>query len=327
MIPPLRVRRVILIGLLLIIFLGSYPMSILAETYDSFVTMLQNPNSKVQMMGKEQLALFIKKNLLKSQFNYGPEQYTENIFYFGYFTNTKIQDLAIGISLPPYRGNLVILSQKDGHYTPMSIITGIGFVESMKSANLFPGPLEQLVLNLYGGGSGWQHWGTDIYRWDGASMRMIWAWIREDVFKKWPASDNKPVGTRLRSQINFSDSNNDGYREIITSDKVEEGVFSVTGSDLEQVLSRDETTSIHRWDESLFFFVSRYGEIIVPNITVSCTMGIPQKQGSEILSEGKKLGILEPPGYFKFGAQAFYHTIIGKEHFCEIPKHAIRLIN
>jgi hypothetical protein len=325
--PQLWISRVIISAQFLALLLGLFcgPARSEAYDYDRLVAMVHSSKPAVHMEGKEKIALIIKKTLLRSQFYYGPEQFTENCFCFGHFINPRAPDLAVGISLPPHRGNLVILTQKNGRYITEHAVTGIGFVEDMEVVRLFPGALDQLALNLYGGGSDWEHWGKDIYRWDGKAMRLIWAWIREDVFKRWPNPHGEGVGTRVRGEISLDGSNRDGVKEVVTSDTVEECVFS-DDTEMAKVVSRRETKRIHRWDESLFYFVYEYGEIVAPSITAQCTEGIPQKETSKILTEGTRVGILEPPGYFKFETEV-YHAVIGKECFCEIPKSAVRLLN
>jgi len=312
----------LIIGQITIILLGLLSGSACSETYDALVAMIEDPNHQIQMKGKERLAFVIKKNFLKRD----PEQFSQDTFYFAHFINSKTRDLAMGISFPPYEGNLVVLTEKNGRYVPTGPITGIGFVESIEAVKLFPGPLDQLVLNLYGGGSGWRHWAKDIYRWDGKKIRMIWAWVRRDLYKKWPSgSRGEIIGHAVRSEISFSNLRGDAVKEIRTSNTLEKGIFAHQSWELEKVTSRRETNTIHKWDQSIFFYVAKYGEILPPGISVRCWEGIPQKEGSETLLKGRKVGIIEIPGTHKPEDQV-YRVVIGKEHFCETPKTAIRIL-
>lgn len=321
MIEDYWTRRMLIFGQVIVLSLSLLSGSACSETYDAFVGMLQNSSPAIQDKGKERLARMIKKNLLKSD----PEQFSEDTFHFGHFINSKTLDLAIGISFPRYWGNLVVLTQKNGRYVPVGLNKSIAFIESLETVKLFPGPLDQLVLNLFSGGSGLRHWAKDIYRWDGKAMRMIWAWVRKDLYKRWPPGPQGEItGHVVRSEITFSDLKGDGVKEIITSIILEEGIFDPQGWELEKVVSQSETRSIHKWDESLFFYVAKYGDILSPSITVRCWEGIPPKEGSETLLKGRIVGILEKPGYDK--VDQAYHAVIGKEHFCKIPKSAVKLL-
>jgi hypothetical protein len=201
----------------------------------------------------------------------------------------------------------------------------IGFLESLESVKLFPGHLDQLVLNLFGGGSGLRHWGKDIYRWDGQRLRMIWAGVRKELYTRWPPGPQGEItGHVVRSEIFYNDLNGDGVKEIITATVIEEGIFSRRSEEFERVVSRRETKTIHQWDESLFFYVAKHGEILPPSITVRCWEGIPPNEGSETLLRGRKVGIEEIPGLVN--VVQGYRAVIGKEHFCEIPKSAVKLV-
>lgn len=142
-------RRVLILGQFMVLLLSPLSESAWPETYDSLVAMLHDPDSSVQIEGKERLALIIKKNLPKSELHYGPDQFTEDTFLFGHFINPNALDLAIGISVPaPRQGNLVVLTLKNGPYVPVEPVTGIGLIESLETVKLFPGPLDQLVLDM-----------------------------------------------------------------------------------------------------------------------------------------------------------------------------------
>lgn len=295
-----------------------------AETCDDLVTMMQNWAPSMQDKAKSALAYTIKKNVL----NMDPEQFTENTFLLGHFINPDAPDLAVGISVPPREGNLVILSKGNSQYLPRATVTGIAFIESMESTQLFPCPLEQIVLNLYGGGSGKQHWGKDIYRWDGTKMRMIWAWVRKDIDVKWPPGPKGIDGHFVRSEARIIDSGVGSPKEIHTLSVVDVGVFSRRKghrSELEEVTSHIERRQVHRWDDSLFFYLAKHGEILPPRISFNCQEGVPQKKGSETLAAGSVVGILDIPGAHR-SSDEDYHAVIGKEHFCEIPKLAVRVL-
>ena len=66
------------------------------------------------------------------------DTFSEDSVLVGRFTNPHTPDVAVGISFPPYRGNLVILREIDGRYVPMEPIVGLGFIESMQAVQLFP---------------------------------------------------------------------------------------------------------------------------------------------------------------------------------------------
>lgn len=295
-----------------------------AETYDDLVAMIQDSAPSTQVKAKVALAYNIKKNVL----NMDPDQFTENTFLVGHFINSDAPDLAVGISVPPREGNLVILSKGNNQYIPMATVTGIAFIESMESTKLFPCPLEQIVLNLFGGGSGKQHWGKDIYRWDGTKMRMIWAWVRKDIAVNWPPGPKGIDGHFVRSESSIIASGDCSPKEIHTSSVVDVGVFSRHEghrSELEEVTSHVERREVHRWDDALYYYVAKHGEILSQRITVTCQEGIPQKEGSETLVGGRVVGILDIPSVHHT-TDAAYHIVIGKEHFCEVPKSAVRIL-
>jgi hypothetical protein len=287
--------------------------------------MIQNSALSTQIKGKTTLAYTIEKSVLSMD----PDRFTEDTFLFDHFINPDAPDLAIGISTPPRSGNLVILTKRGGRYMPVDPVTGIAFIEGMESVKLFSSPLEQLVLNLYGGGSGKRHWGKDIYCWDGAMMRMIWAWVRKDLEKNWSPGPEREVGRVVRSEVNIGSAAGEGPKEIHTCSVVDHGVFSHQKGknwELEKVTSHVERQEIHRWDDSLFFYVAKHGEILPQKITVRCWEGIPQREGTETLNGWMRVGILDISGVHHADDQA-YHAVIGKEHFCEIPKSAIRVID
>jgi hypothetical protein len=128
----------------------------------------------------------------------------------------------------------------------------------------------------------------------------------------------------IRGEISYNDLNSDGVKEIVTFTVIEDGIFERRTEEFERIVSRRETKTIHRWDESLFFYVAKHGEILPPRITVRCWDGIPPKEGSETLLRGRKVGIEEIPGLIN--VVEGYRAVIGKEHFCEIPKSAVKLL-
>lgn len=158
---------------------------------------------------------------------------------------------------------------------------------------------------------------------------MIWAWVRKDIDVKWPPEPKGTVGRIVRSEASIVGSEGDGPKEIHTSSMVDVGVFSRRKgrkSELEQVTSHLVRREVHRWDDSLFFYVAEHWEILPQEITVRCWEGIPQKEGSETLNGGMRIGILGIPGVHHADDHA-YHAVIGVEHFCEIPKSAIRIVD
>jgi hypothetical protein len=292
-----------------------------AETYNTFVGMLQNQSPAIQMKGKDGLARIIKKNILKRD----PTEFSEDTFQFGHFINPTTYDLAVGISFPRYWGNLVILTQKNGRYVPVVVNTSIAFIETIETTKLFPGTLDQLALNLFSGGSGVRHWAKDIYRWDGEKMRIIWAGVLKESYVKWPPGPQGEInGHIVRSEITFNDLRITGAKEIITVATLEEGIFNPQSMELEKVQSRREISAVHKWDETLFFYVAKYGKILSDNVTAHCWEGIPPKEGSKTFLRGEKVGILEKPGYD--AAEQTYHTVTGKEHFCEISKSDVEIV-
>lgn len=307
---------------LLVLFVS--PGLACAKGYDGLVAMLLEPDPSVQDKGKEMLASAIKKNLLRME----PEQYTEDTFLFGHFVNRETADLAVGISIPPGGGHLVILSQKRGQYIPAGPVIGTGLIQDIKSVRLFPGSLDQLILNTYGQGSNVHQWGEDIYRWDGRAMREIWKWVRKSVESSWLVEPNgETTGKVTRSQISINDSANGMATEIVTSSEVDEGIFSDEKGrewEFKKVTSHHETRAVHRWDESLYFYVAKYGRILPSKITVYCTRGKGPGKKSETLHAGMKVGILEIPGT-ALSLGETYHAVIGKESFCEIPKTAVKV--
>jgi len=325
MIDSHRLRHGLLFSQAMILFLVLLPHTGRAGTYDDLVAMMRSSASSTQIKAKTTIAFSIKKSVLGMD----PNRFTEDTFLFGHFINPDTPDLAVGISIPPRRGNLVILTKIDGRYLPIAPVRGIGFIESIESINLFSGPSEQVVLNLFGGGSGKQHWGKDIYCWDGTKMRMIWAWVRKDIDVKWPPESKGTVGRVVRSEVSIIRPGDNGPKEIHTMSVVDVGVFSHQKghkSELEKVTSHIERREVHRWDDSLFFYVANHGEILPTEITVRCWKGIPQSEGSETLNRGMRIGILDIPGVHHASDEA-YHCIIGKEHFCEIPKSAVHIVD
>lgn len=315
----------------LVLFLAAILLLLLAprtgctETYDDLVAMMQDSALSTQIKAKATLIYTIKKCVL----NMDPDRFTEDTFLFGHFINADVPDLAVGISVRPREGNLVILTKSNGKYVPLATVTGIAFIESMESIKLFSCPLDQIVLNLFGGGSGKQHWGKDIYRWDGTKMRMIWAWVRKDIDAKWPPEPEGTVGRVAQSEVSIIGPGDSGPKEIQTDSVLDVGVFShLKGhkSELEKVTSHVERREVHRWDDSLFFYVAKHGEILPTGITVRCQEGIPQKEGSETLNRGMRIGVLDIPGVHRASDEA-YHAVIGKEHFCEIPKSAVHILD
>ena len=294
------------------------------QDYDSLVTMLRNPDPSMQNKAKEMLARSIKKSLLSMD----PEKFTEDTFQFGNFVNPGIPDLAVGISIPPGWGYLVILTKRDGHYMAAGPVIEVGLVQAVKSIKLFPCPLNQLVLNDYGQGSNVRQWGQDIYRWDGTAMRKIWTWVRKSVESSWLLEPNgETAGEVTRSQIFINDSAGGEAKEIVTSSEVDEGVFSDEkgwSTELGKVTSHRETRVTHKWDESLFYYVAKSGKILSPEITVSCSRRMNGSESLGTLYAGMKVGILEIPGTALSKGQAYY-AVVGKEHFCKIPKSAVRV--
>ncbi|MGC8493552.1 MAG: hypothetical protein ACP5SH_17665, partial [Syntrophobacteraceae bacterium] len=164
-------------------------------------------------------------------------------------------------------------------------------IQRIKSVRLFPGPLSQLVLNVYGQGSNVRQWGDDIYRWDGRAMREVWRWVRKSVESSWPVQPNgETTGEVTRSQISLRESAPGMAKEIITSSEVDEGVFSDEKGrewQLKMVTSRHESQETHRWDESLYYYVTKRGRILPAKITVRCRQkGSGEK--SETLHTGMK---------------------------------------
>ncbi len=281
------------------------------------MNIVRDPNPSVRMKGEMALAQIIKKNVLNRELSL--DRLTEDIFCFGRFINPKADDLAVGISTPPYGGYLIVLTQKNGHYVPVPHV-GIGFIQSIERVKLLSGDLEQIVLDLYSGGSGLRHWGKDIYCWDGEAMRMIWTWVRKEKIE----GIRKTSGHIIQSDIFFEKARGGGPGEIITSTTVEKGILDLDSWELAKVTSSSKTKQVHRWDQSLFFYVPEYGRILPPQVTVSCRQGIPQKKTLVTLKEGTTIGILDIPCC----KQAQSHMgVIGKEHFCEIPEPFIKVLS
>lgn len=295
-----------------------------AQNYDGLVAMLRNPNHSIQMKGKEMLARTIKESLLSMD----PEQSTEDTFLFGHFINPTFSDLAIGISVPPGSGHLVVLSKRAGRYVPAGPVIDVPFIEDITSIKLFPGRLNQIALEDYGQGSGTRYWGEDILRWDGTAMRTIWTWIRKALYKNWPPEPGgEIIGYAVRSKIFIKDRANGKTRKIVTSSTDDEGVFSDKERrywELERITSHRETKVTHEWNEPLYFYVAKSGEVMSPEITVSCSPRVNGIEGSDTLYAGMKVGILEIPGTALSKGQD-YDVVVGKEHFCKIPKSAVRL--
>ena len=290
--------------------------------YDMAVRKLQNKNQKVQKEGEHEIVEIIKKEILtKEILGHDPQFYSEHTFAFGHFISSETLDVAIGVSFPPYTGNLLLLTKKNGAYISFPPITGIAFIRSLAPLRLFKGPTEQLVLNLYGGGSGKQHWGKDIYQWDGTTMRLIWAWLDKDLTVGWKPTSRGTYPARLIKSDMRLRAAPDGAKAIITKTVVQEGPVAENGKTLKAVITRREFETIHYWDEGLFYYVSKYGEITVPELNLTCRIGIPPISTSARLQHNQKFGILEIPGYHSPEDPA-YHAIIAKESFCEIPKSA-----
>ncbi len=270
------------------------------------------------------LAHAIKKNLLGMD----PEKFTEDTFRFGHFINPKSADLAVGISVPPGWGYLVVLSKKDGKYIPAGPVVDVGFIEDIESIKLFPGPLNQLVVKDYGQGTGTRQWEEAIYRWDGTAMREIWNWVRKALYKHWPPEPNgETIGYAVRSEVFINDSAGRGAKEIVTSSEVDEGVFYDEEGrycELKKITSNRKTRVTHKWDESLFYYVAKCGKILSPEITVRCPRRGNRSESSDTLYAGMKVGIREIPGTaLSLGED--YDVVVGKEHFCKIPKSAVQV--
>ncbi len=314
-------------GILLPLVIGSdvppgLGAPVAAETYDALVRVLLSPSSSSRSRAKEDLARKIKSDILAHE----SDTFSEDSVLVGRFTNPHTPDVAVGISFPPYRGNLVILREIDGRYVPMEPIVGLGFIESMQAVQLFPGRQHQLLLYVRGGGSGWRHSGEDLYRWDGKRLRLIWAWTRHDLNKGWPPGPQGEVPGRLfRGKISFRDLDGDGIDEILTIDTVEEGEASDDWRELKKVTHRSETETIHRWDDTLFYYVARHAEVIPHTISVTCRAGIPGREQLESLRQRQRVGVVEiPGGPYKDGSVVL--AVVGKDLFCWVPKSALQSV-
>ncbi len=296
-----------------------------SQTYDDLIAMVGNPDPSIHMKGKAKLVQTLKEGVLKHQID--THQLTDNAFCFGHFVGTSTLDLAVAISAPPHGGNLILLSQKDGRYVPVASIPGLAHIESIQSVNLFSGQADQLALNLYMHGTGLEHWAKDIYRWDGETLRMIWAWGQKEIRKDWPPDSHGEIrGYVIQSDITIGKRREDGSREIVTATVFEKGVFDRNKDwGFRSVTDRSVTKSVHSWDQSLFFYVAKHGRIVSPQVAVPCKEGIPQKKGLMTLKKGTRLGILDTLGFFEPDAEQ-HIVVIGKEHFCQIPRSAVESI-
>jgi hypothetical protein len=286
------------------------------------VALVASPDPSVRIKGEEKLVRIIKESVLKGEID--PEQATEDTFCFGHFVSPTTLDLAIGISTIPYGGVLIVPSQRNGNYVPVGTVTGIGHIESIEAVRLFSGQLDQLALNLYTGGSGLRHWGKDIYCWDGKALRMIWAWIRKEVYKDWRPGQREISGHMIQGDIAFGKVRRDGTKEIMTSTAVEKGIFGNKSWVLDSVTSKNMTKLVHIWDQSLFFYVAKYGKTLPSQVTVRCKEGIPPKEASITIEQSTRIGILDIPGFFQDRTDGLI-GVIGKERFCEIPKTAVEV--
>jgi hypothetical protein len=300
------------------------PCTACAQNYDALIEMLQNPDPSTQIKGKTMLAFTIKSLVISMD----PEQLTDDCFLLGHFINPENPDLAVGISVPPGWGKLVILTQRGGHYGLVGHVINVAYIESVESVSLFPGPLEQIVLNVYAGGTETRQWGENILRWDGAAMRMVWEWTRKSIDKRSaPERQGEYIGRITGSEISFDNSRSGAAKEIVTRTDWDEGIFSDEKRqtwDLKKVTSHFESQANHKWDESLFFFVAKSGQILSTKITIRCSRGMGGSESADTLYAGMKVGILEMPGTALSEGED-YDAVIGKELFCQIPKSAVRL--
>lgn len=292
-----------------------------AQNYGPLVAMLRSQDRSVRDKAKETLVRTIKDNLLRKD-HVDPEQYTSDVFMFGHFVSAKTDDLAVGISVPPNWGHLVILTEKDGWYVPAGPVIDTDLIQSIEPVKLIPGSLDQMILNDYSNGTGWLDWGKYIFRWDGSAMRIIWMWERKTVYKGSAIGPNgECTGQVTRARISIGPLERGRARQIVTSSEEDRGVFSDQKGrewELKKVRSRSKLRLIHRWDGSLYYYVAKWGTILPSQITVSCSLG----QSPYTLHAGMKVGLLETPGTISFNDKGYY-VVVGKEHFCEIPESAV----
>lgn len=301
------------------------PCTAYAQDFDAQVAMVLNPDPSIRVRGEKTLAFIIKSVLT----NMDPEQLTDDCFLLGHFIDPENYDLAVGISIPRVWGKFLVLTKRNGHYAPAGPLIDVAYIESIESTRLISGPLEQIVLNVYGGGTETRQWGKNILRWDGGAMRMIWRWIRCSVDKKRAHGlRGEYIGRIIRSEIFIKNSVSGNAKEIITRTEVDHGVFSKKKGqkwELEEVTSHFENKVTHKWDESVFFYITRYGQILPPRVSVECRRGIAGTEESETLNGGMRVGLLDIPGIH--ADDQAYHAVIGKEHFCEIPRSAVHILD
>ena len=65
---------------------------------------------------------------------------TEDTFLFYHFVNPKTCDPAVGISVPPARGHLIILTKRNGRCVQAGPVVDTGPILAPEPLKLFTGP-------------------------------------------------------------------------------------------------------------------------------------------------------------------------------------------
>jgi hypothetical protein len=291
-----------------------------ADTYTDLIAELRRATPPNQKSIKERLARMVVRQFFSTQ--YGEMHYEFHVCE-GNFVNPDNLDVAVAVSFQR-SGSVVLLTERGGQFIPLRPLTGLAAIEKLQAVRLFPESQDQLLLHLFQAGSGWRHWANDVYRWDGQALRLVWAWARKDVYKGWPPTDQGEISGRLtQAGISFRDLDGDGVKEVLTDTLIEDGVIQNGWDHLTRVTARQETKRVHRWDKTLFYFVSKYGRILSPVIDAPCQEGIPPIKTRRNFPAGLRVGVLEIPGGPFLHASSSVLAITGKEHFCEMPTSSV----
>jgi hypothetical protein len=300
-------------------FLSTIRECAYAVDYNSLVSMLQAKSRSTRVKGKDLLADAIKNDLFHDE-----RRNSEDRVYVSHLTTNTKPDVALSISYPPYQGTLVILTAQNGRYVPTQLLTRLGFIASLEGVKLFPGSLEQLVVNMSGGGTGWRHWAKDIYRWDGKVMRIIWSGFVKDVTTDFPPPEGNEAERRvIKSNISFRDLDRDGVKEIIAAYEKEEGLVGARALEIKNIKSRTSWKEINRWDETFYYYIAQYARITA-TIVARCSDGLSFNEWQETITDGTRAGVLVTPD-FREARQKTATIVLSKKQFCELPKSSLRL--
>ena len=290
-----------------------------AVDYDSLVSMLQAKAPSTRTRGRELLVRAIKSEL------FSPEVAgrSEDRIYVGQMSDRVRLDVAVGVSVLPYEGNLVMLTNPSGRYLPTQVLTRLGFITSLEGVKLFPGSLEQLVVNMSGGGTDWRHWAKDIYSWDGKAMRIIWdGWIKDVTTHFSPGADDDDKSRVMKTKVSFRDLDGDGVKEIMAVHTQEDGVLNPRTLEIRKLRSRTSWNVTYRWDKTFDYYLAYYGRIRA-TLSVRCWERTYFQERFDTLTETTRVGVLVKPNS-RDAREEISTVVLPTKDFCQVPKSSLQ---